>query len=636
MPLGALLSLICQARIPERVLAWAETHKEPRVQEAAARNPAAPAALLERLVKNAVQHRLYILGSVARNPGAPLSLLEALAQDPERYVRQGVAQNPSTPLPLLEVLAKDQERGVRYEVARSKNIPPRSSPGSRRTARRPSANRRCNTQGCRPRSRASSSVQGAILPLRGSPPLPIPRWIPEELRRATQLGPFVRALLAANPRTPPEALEAFIEDYWEVLQSLAGNPGTPEQLFARLAEDGIWRGHTRGDKADSQAYNIRRYIRCSLGKNPRCPREILAKFAGAREKTIRIAVAQNPSTPPELLAKLSEDAEYLVRYYTAQNPSTPKEHLRLLYRASGIRTLGDILTVDKGAVKPDPSLPKEALASLAKGGGFARTLAAINPRTPKEALETLAGDALCAVRTALAMNQEAPPEILFALAGDRREVVRRAAAENPRLPLLALERLLVDDSSRVAAIAEKNPGLRLYLSSSQRDIRALVEATSLDLSLAEEDLERFSGYGYKARRLAARHPKTPPAALSRLAKDPNSAIRHQVAQAPRANPLAWRAIAELRDPIARGRLSRRPASRWSSSRSSPGIADKRVRARAAANPRTPRATLLLLRRAGFSPERQRFAPPDSRAGGGGAGPSVGGRTLRQEAPGAAP
>ena len=88
-------------------------HSADNSAEHVARNPNAPADLLEKLAED---ESLYVRAAVARNPNAPVYLLEKLADDESWEVRCHVAESQCTPVALLEELAEDKAPAVRSAV----------------------------------------------------------------------------------------------------------------------------------------------------------------------------------------------------------------------------------------------------------------------------------------------------------------------------------------------------------------------------------------------------------------------------------------------------------------------------------------------------------------------------------------
>lgn len=90
---------------------------------------------------------------------------------------------------------------------------------------------------------------------------------------------------------------------------VAGNPNTPKEVLARLANDTL--------------ENIRRRV----AENPRTPVTVLLQMASDPNIDVRLSVAENPNTPPEVLEQLAADDNVDVRYGVAENPHIPAEIL---------------------------------------------------------------------------------------------------------------------------------------------------------------------------------------------------------------------------------------------------------------------------------------------------------------------
>jgi len=98
-------------------------------------------------------------------------------------------------------------------------------------------------------------------------------------------------------------------DIYHVRRVVAGNPNTPKQVLARLADDTM--------------PGIRRRV----AENPKTPPEILMRIAHDEHPDVRLAVAENPNSPPDILALLADDEDVDVRYGVAENPHMPEEIL---------------------------------------------------------------------------------------------------------------------------------------------------------------------------------------------------------------------------------------------------------------------------------------------------------------------
>src|SRR5207244_4122591 len=102
------------------------------------------------------------------------------------------------------------------------------------------------------------------------------------------------------------------------------------------------------------------------------------------------------------------------------NPHLPRETLNVLRRAGSTSDLS-------GFGVCDLTLPPEVLARLARGGEWARRLAARHPGTPADALRTLAGDSLLFIRQEVARHPSTPSDVLHLLLEDERAEVREVA-----------------------------------------------------------------------------------------------------------------------------------------------------------------------------------------------------------------
>jgi len=131
----------------------------------------------------------------------------------------------------------------------------------------------------------------------------------EVVRRTADVGLIETLLRSWGPHS------------WEVRESVAWNPHTPEDMLRIL-----------GNEATESKW----YVRQAVARNPNTPPEVLRLLGNeATESTWRVreAVAQNPSTPLDTLRTLGNPATEsnpLVREEVAGNSNTPKDVLRFL------------------------------------------------------------------------------------------------------------------------------------------------------------------------------------------------------------------------------------------------------------------------------------------------------------------
>lgn len=93
---------------------------------------------------------------------------------------------------------------------------------------------------------------------------------------------------------------------------VAGNPNTPREVLAKLANDTL--------------VNVRRRV----AENPRTPIATLWQMASDPSVDVRLSVAENANSPAEILEQLAHDDDVDVRYGVAENPHIPVGILTML------------------------------------------------------------------------------------------------------------------------------------------------------------------------------------------------------------------------------------------------------------------------------------------------------------------
>jgi len=129
----------------------------------------------------------------------------------------------------------------------------------------------------------------------------------EPSKRTTRRSKDKQASLPEEEKVAEEELKIRNQmqaelDVLQVRKVVAGNPNTPRQVLARLAED-------------SSAY-----IRKSVAINPKTPPDVLKRLASDQNSEVRLAVAENPHIPAEILEMLVADTDVDVRFGVAENP----------------------------------------------------------------------------------------------------------------------------------------------------------------------------------------------------------------------------------------------------------------------------------------------------------------------------
>ncbi|MCC5806895.1 MAG: hypothetical protein JJU00_11265 [Opitutales bacterium] len=240
----------------------------------------------------------------------------------------------------------------------------------------------------------------------------------------------VAALLAANPRTPPPVLSAFIgHSAAQVRAAAALHPGLHPREILNLLRD-------------SDPF----VVRCLAG-NPGLKSQHQACIARHEDPSVRMALAGNTALDPQVVRVLGDDESPLVRFHTAAQARADKNQLLMW------------------ADSDDPALQHGLLLRKAP---------------PPEILESLALSAHTSVRTALAENHPPDPAArLFVL--DHGTAEERAAhAADPALPRPVQRMLCQSDDTRTRSALAANPAIDtdiaeyLCQSGSEAEILALL------------------------------------------------------------------------------------------------------------------------------------------------------------------
>jgi HEAT repeat protein len=129
----------------------------------------------------------------------------------------------------------------------------------------------------------------------------------ESSKRSTGRGKDKQASLQKKEHVSDEELKIRGQmqaelDVLQVRKVVAGNPNTPRQVLARLADDPS------------------AYIRKAVAINPKTPPDVLKRLASDQNSEVRLAVAENPHIPADILEMLVADLDVDVRFGVAENP----------------------------------------------------------------------------------------------------------------------------------------------------------------------------------------------------------------------------------------------------------------------------------------------------------------------------
>ena len=408
-------------------------------------DPTLPAEVLAQLARGGEWARRL----VARHPATPAEALQRLASDPLPGIRRQVAVHPSVPSDLLYHLLEDEAA----EVRQAASAHPRS-----------------------PREHVLLLERAEQL----DPTLAAPA-----LRLLAAGGPWARQQAARHPATPPDVLAQLGADrLWPIRAAVAANPAVPSSVLLVLAR--------RGGAS----------LLPTLLANPSCPAEVLVGLADTEDLAVLVPLLGHANLPPACLARLAEHGSSWVREQVGQHPRLPAAARSRLCRSG---STPDLL----GFAPPDPTLPAEGLVELARGGSWARQLAAHHPATP--------------------------PDVLAELLADDDFLVRRLAACHPQTSGATLDLLVRAGSSR--------------------DLDGFGPA---DPALPADTLAVLADSGPWARRLAARHANTDSTVLAQLGADAIPSIRAAVAAHTRTPAAVLVQLAQDEQVNVRWQLVRRP------------------------------------------------------------------------------
>lgn len=219
----------------------------------------------------------------------------------------------------------------------------------------------------------------------------------------------VRAVVAANPKTPLETLNLLLSD------------------------------------ADAD-------VRRALSRIFKNRYGFLEKLAADTDPSVRQAVAGSLYCNPPLLSALAQDSDSAVRRAALLNPKIEKSMLAVLVHDPSVVARRELATIGHLSAQAYDQLAQDDDVEVRKN-------VASNQQTPCTILEWLAYDPVFRVRQAVAGNDVTPPATLTHLAKDVAEVVRISVAGNRSTPPDTVATLTSDPESAVRSKALVNPNL---------------------------------------------------------------------------------------------------------------------------------------------------------------------------------
>lgn len=195
-------------------------------------------------------------------------------------------------------------------------------------------------------------------------------------------------------------------DHPKIVQAVAANRHTPDDVLTRLAADGsvdvratiAARAKAPAAVFEQLARDPKPKVRYALQSYVTRPLSVINGWADSDDSTDRIrgAYAAKIGNHSEVLSRLANDPEFAVRSYVAQAPATPVEDLR---RLTGDRDLSIAALAMRNASLPDDDFaaavharaeelaadrygPRRDLAPRIESMGRPDLFALINPPTP--------------------------------------------------------------------------------------------------------------------------------------------------------------------------------------------------------------------------------------------------------------
>lgn len=356
-----------------------------------------------------------------------------------------------------------------------------------------------------------------------------------------------RRAQAADPTTRPAQLESLAREYPD---EVARNPNCPTALWLALAEAhtdaffdnpafSLWElGGCEGLAAApySTALSLVKHPRASplmldilaergeegfwrlWVKHPALSTLTLSRMASRVDSMVQAAVARHPQCPEEILRTFLWDRVSHVRGAASRHPRAPRDVLEELYALGADARLQNVSPTGR-------AFSEEELRALAARGDFGRQIAAHYPNAPRDILDLAAQHHEWSI---LLANPNTPPDLLARLSlrvsGTR---MCERAVRHPKAPPELLTQLMLCEEAPLRALAVKHPNAPRALH--QLLMRAgatpaLAPTAPPDPYLSAAALAKLAGLGLFGKQLAARHPKSQPSLLNKLATERRIAI----------------------------------------------------------------------------------------------------------------
>lgn len=295
--------------------------------------PETPPEILNELVK---EDSLEIHRAIAMNVKAQPELLRVVKEKNEDnvFILRFIAAHPNTSVDILKELAIHEDGSTREQIAANRSTPPETL-----------------------RNLAGDGYYKIRMAV-GSNPM-TPKDILEEWMK--EGNPSIKGSLASNPSIPLDTLLEWIKSGSSGIKiAIASNAAASPDMLTKLSKDkdsGVLYAVALNSKTESKVLEEffskmkSKKIFSAVAANPGTPQSILTRLAEDGDDTVRAKVAGNRRTPGEKLKMLSRDSKVNVVIAVAGNLSTPSKILsRLAVNDNGLvrkRALSTILLQPK-------------------------------------------------------------------------------------------------------------------------------------------------------------------------------------------------------------------------------------------------------------------------------------------------
>ncbi|MGV9786549.1 PE-PGRS family protein [Streptomyces sp. NPDC003435] len=439
-PEDRLPSRLKYRELPEDVIAAWIAHPEWTVRAELAERPLGAEQYAALFRDPDPRHRWLLLTSVVyQGPAFTEETFAQLATDPSPRVRAELVSHRDLPVRHLTALAADPDSRVRKEVVTRGWT--RLTPSARTALMAdPDTGVRAEAVLLHQPSAPLSTADFAALPgdtqrEHAARTRVLARELAEELVHRTETA--LRAAAAQNPHLDADLVALLGQD--------------PEPAVR-------WWVYVRPELTDAERSLVAYEFDPSARFRPfqwvldlEDDEEAMRRCATSAHVALRRSAAAAKNLPPDVVDLLAHDEDWLVRLFLAERcAQAPAEVLLEM-----VRTWNGY---SAARMTEHPNFPRQGLLRFADDPDpRTRKLALLDPEAPAELVERLSRDADASVRRSALGNERLSAASVIRLLDDPRSAVREAAAADPRLPTRVLTALLRDRTTAMAAAA--NPAI---------------------------------------------------------------------------------------------------------------------------------------------------------------------------------